>query len=174
MKNRFITLDTHSIVFATSKGKEFEILIDTSEIELVSSIAKWYVLSNPKRDVVYAYANVVVDGKQRYLTMHRFIMNCKDKNKVVDHLNHNGLDNRKSNLRIATHSENSQNQSKLRSNNSSGYRNVFRLRDTDKWYVMIGLKGKYSNLGIFDDIEEANAVATEARKRMFSYTHDTI
>jgi len=51
-------------------------------------------------------------GKLRYILMHRFILGLKDPKVVVDHKNHNGLDNRRENIRPCTHAENMANRRK--------------------------------------------------------------
>lgn len=73
---------------------------------------------------------------------------------VVDHINGDGLDNRKCNLRVCNRAQNGGN-SKLRSNNKSGYRGVSRYKNT-LWQVHISAGGAAKRyLGVFKDIKEA-------------------
>lgn len=90
-------------------------LIDIEDIELVKSY-KWYLNS-------WGYVASSIDGN--YVKLHRFIMN-PPKNMVVDHINHNRLDNRKQNLRVVSHRENCSNR------NSKGYCYDSIL---DKWII---------------------------------------
>ena len=99
------------------------------------------------------------------LRLHRFIMNAP-KGKVVDHINHNKLDNRKCNLRVCTQSQNTMNSS-LRSDNSSGYTGVYWYKSRSKWLVRITVNGKCINLGYYDDLEEAVKVRKEAEIKYF-------
>lgn len=82
----------------------------------------------------------------------------------VDHINGNGLDNRKSNLRYATQKENSYN-SKSNKGGTSKYKGVRRQRDCKNWRARIQSDGKPIDLGYFSDEKEAaiayNNAATE-------------
>ena len=76
--------------------------------------------------------------------------------KQLDHINRNGADNRISNLRECTQSENMKNISKL-STNKSGYKGVSWAKNNNKWVVYARHNGLKYNLGYYDDkIEAAN------------------
>ena len=90
-----------------------------------------------------------------HITLHRFLMNCP-KGMIVDHVNHNTLDNRKSNLRICTQKENQRNRT-LSKNNKSGYSGI-RYRN-NAYEVEIGKNRKY--LGRFKEIEKAIKVRND-------------
>ena len=79
----------------------------------------------------------------------------------IDHRNRNRSDNRRSNLRLATHAENTRNCG-LRRDNSSGVKGVEWYKATKKWRVSIRIGGKRISLGYFPTIEEAAAVRREA------------
>jgi hypothetical protein len=81
--------------------------------------------------------------------LHRYIMNCPV-GMVVDHINHNGLDNRKENLRICTAAQNRMN-SRVVKNKAILYKGVYRRGDSEKFRARIC--GVY--LGSFDTAEEA-------------------
>jgi len=70
------------------------------------------------------------DGKQirKNIYMHRFIIGVEDSKVHVDHINHDTLDNRKSNLRLCTNAENIRNQ-KIRKGGSSKYKGVYKYSD---------------------------------------------
>ena len=87
--------------------------------------------------------------------MHRIIMNAP-KGMFVDHINHNCLDNRKSNLRIVTPRQNSMNRKP-----KSKHHGVTWHRQIHKWRVQISVDGKKTGLGCYADIDDA----IEARKR---------
>ena len=82
----------------------------------------------------------------------------------VDHINQNKLDNRISNLRLATHSQNMRNTPK-RSCNSSGIKGVHWRKDIGKWGANIRVSGQLRHLGFFASKEEAATVRAKAAKK---------
>lgn len=96
------------IVF--SKNQPFVVLYDECDHELISS-KKWYVLIDRKKPNRTPYVYTVLDYTTRkHITMHRLLMGIDQTNIQVDHKNHNGLDNRRDNLRLCTNSQNNRNQ----------------------------------------------------------------
>jgi hypothetical protein len=89
--------------------------------------------------------------KKKLIYMHRQIMDAP-KGMVVDHINGNGLDNRRCNLRICTQLQNSQN-SRRRRPGKSQFRGVFPRGD--KWEAAVQHNGEQMYLGLFDDEVEA-------------------
>ena len=94
--------------------------------------------------------------KDQYL--HRVIMNCPE-GKVIDHKNHNPLDNRRENLRICSYRENSLNRGRPK-NNTTGYKGVHRYKDRYRAIV----SGK--SYGIFDTPKEAYDKYCEVAKEL--------
>ena len=89
-----------------------EFLVDEDDIERVKT-RNWYAATGGS----YIGTSVCVDGKKKVLYLHNFIMNKLDfpgkgAKETVDHINRNGLDNRKSNLRIVSQSLQNVNQNK--------------------------------------------------------------
>jgi hypothetical protein len=95
--------------------------------------------------------------------MHRQILDAAE-GKFVDHINHNGLDNRRANLRIVTKEQNNWNKRKYFGNYSSRYKGVSRPKNCGKWRAKIFYKGKGIFMGYFDD-EESAAKAYDAKAR---------
>lgn len=79
----------------------------------------------------------------KHKKMHRLLFN---KTKQIDHINGNGLDNRRSNLREATNSQNQCNRGRPKTN-KSGYKGVSWSKDKNKWQATIYKNGKQFNLG---------------------------
>lgn len=85
---------------------------------------------------------------------------------TVDHINLDGLDNRRGNLRLATHAQQSMNCPR-RSNNTSGYKGVTQDARNGKWHAEIRHQAKHFSLGYFSVREEAALAYNEAAERLF-------
>lgn len=96
-----------------------------------------------------ARRTVWINGKSHALTMHRDILKAKP-GQIVDHINGNSLDNRKSNLRFCTRRQNRLN---ARAKGKSGFRGVERKRK--KWAVVVYPNGKPIRLGLYKTKREA-------------------
>lgn len=90
--------------------------------------------------------------------------------KHIDHINGIRADNRISNLRLCTFSQNQQNLSKLRDNNTSGLLGVSYYKITNKWKAQICLNKKYIFLGYFDDKESAYKAYLKKKKELHEYS----
>lgn len=108
----------------------------------------------------YAYRRLTVEGVYKKIYMHRLIMN-NPKVLQIDHINGNGLDNRKQNLRICSRSDNQHNRGKNK-NNKSGHKNIYWHTQTSKWRVGVMHKRKNYHGGEFDNLEDA----VKARDRL--------
>lgn len=84
--------------------------------------------------------------------MHRLVMGISDPTVIIDHINHNGLDNRKVNLRLCSIKENNQNKLKQQ-RNSTGYKGV--IKEDWAYAVNIGVNYKLIRVGRFYTLEEA-------------------
>ena len=129
-------------------------LVDEDDFEWLSKF-KWhfnhgYALRKSSRS----------DGKRHTIWMHREVMKTPD-GMYTDHKNGIRFDNRKSNLRVCTHSENIRNKCK-QSNNTSGLKGVAWHKVTKKWQVQIQVQGKSIYLGLFATKELAYQAYCEA------------
>ena len=95
-----------------------EVLLDDDVYEMIPKKG-WYLAKKEKHNSNTDYAEHDTYGK-----MHRYILGLTDPTQIVDHINHNGLDNRKSNLRITTTSQNKRNITTHYPNNSLHYSGV--------------------------------------------------
>jgi hypothetical protein len=102
-------------------------------------------------------------GNGGHAWMHREILRLKPgRIPEVDHVNPNDpLNNRRSNLRIATHAQNTQNARK-RKDNQAGEKGIYLNRKLNKWMSAISVNGKRIYLGVFVTLEEAISVRREA------------
>jgi len=126
------------------KGVPIE--IDEQDFELVSKY-RWTILRSKKNRTDYA---MMSSGGDRKL-MHRLILGLSG-DEQTDHIDCNGLNNKRSNLRVVTRSQNKCN-SDLSKNNTTGFRGVYRVHG--KWFSQIWDHGKGKSLGLFETIEEA-------------------
>ena len=97
--------------------------------------------------------------------MHYWILYPRN-GKTVDHINGVTLDNRRCNLRLASHSENMRN-TKLRKNNKTGYKGVCWDIVNKRYHVTIRYNGKKIFLGRFDNIIEAAKAYDDGAKKYF-------
>lgn len=148
------------------KGNEYKIYEEYAEMMIISNVYGVIKVMIDKEDVfkcskiTWHYGknkdSVYIQGRNygKMIKLHRYIMNISDSKIVVDHINRNTLDNRKTNLRLCNAQQNNFNKSK-RINNTSGIIGVYRNKKTSKWVAKIKFDGRTIHLGYFDDIEEA-------------------
>lgn len=155
--------------------KGYVALVDDEDFERVSEY-KWHpkvVVKKGEVKRVYAYRNTQVDGVWTRQSMHTFILNLGSLGREIgaDHRDHNGLNNQqKSNLRIATKTQNMQNMRKS-SSSSSNFKGVeFTKRKTpldNPWRARITLNHKKVQLGYFPDPLNAAAAYDMAAVKLF-------
>lgn len=110
------------------------------------------------------YLQIKIRGKQYKAHRLAFLFNGLPAPEMVDHINRVRNDNRWENLRSANKFQNQHNSS-VRKDNSSGHKGVSFIRKYQKWQVAIKVNGKSIYLGIFQDLELASFVASEARAK---------
>lgn len=139
--------------------------VDEADADLAAlrwhvTVTKWGPYAQRSGPMVKA-----VRGKMTML--HRVILEragvCLD-GLVVDHINGNSLDNRRSNLRAVSNQENARNISGSRSHGKSGVLGVHFDKSRNKWMAHISAMGKIRNLGRFDTLEEAKAARLAAER----------
>lgn len=134
---------------------------------------KWHALHQPTINGFYACRNMNLgykNGKQKHkaIRMHRTIIESVigrelQRNEFVDHINHNPLDNRRENLRIASIRQNAQN---LKRKTTSKYPGVCWHKEKQKWIAQIQLKGNKKHLGTFNDEIQAAKVYEQACREL--------
>jgi hypothetical protein len=136
-----------------TKGKVA--LVDPEDYESLSRF-KWQAVLNPKSKIWYARRTATDSHKKRFqVWMHRDILSVP-RGMEVDHKNGNGLDNCRSNLRIATATQNRANTPPRKTNKTgTGFKGVFRRPGYRRWHSSITTNGRRYFIGAFDTAEEA-------------------
>lgn len=150
--NDIVIHDDHAEIILCNRFNEphSRTLIDLDDIDKV-------------KDIRWCYNGNGEVHNREVGSLHRFIMNAPD-DMVVDHINHNRLDNRKQNLRICTARENSFNK-KIGINNTSGYKGIIKING--RYRVTISCDNIHYNLGTFNTIEEALKAYKEKELELF-------
>ena len=111
------------------------------------------------------YARRVEKPKIR---MHSFIV-AASSGQVIDHINCNTLDNRRSNLRIVTYSQNAANRTGANKNSFSGVRGVCWNKKISKWQAYIKFNYRHIHLGVYENIKNAKEARKKAEEKYFAY-----
>jgi hypothetical protein len=136
-------------------------IIDASEVDKVSGhVWHAYVRSH----TIYAVRSDYSDGKMQKIGLHRVLAKAEASD-IVDHCNGNGLDNRRSNLRLASAAQNCANRRRAR-NNTSGAKGVVFVAKEGKFWARIMANGRRVSLGYYGTAEQASAAYQEASKRL--------
>ena len=133
-------------------------LIDAEDTDRITAF-RWRAACS-KRNCYAVRSGRKGTGEPATVYMHREILGAP-KGVEVDHRNGDGLDNTRSNIRIATHQQNMTN-CRLRSNNTSGYIGVSFETGHQKWCASIRVNGRNIRLGCFDEKEDAAQARTAA------------
>jgi len=163
MKPRPIRIEGDVAYVTLTRG--YEAIIDAENVPLVEGY-NWQHIG-PNRQTNYARRNGLVsrgENTRSGLYMHRVILDAPA-GLEVDHIDGNGLNNRRGNLRLATPSQNSCNKGVTKSN-TSGYKGVFWEKGRGKWRALIRLNYKLKHLGFFDTPEKAYKAYCEASDKL--------
>jgi hypothetical protein len=138
-------------------------LIDVEDYSIVS-IHRWYYVKIGETE----YAHTSINGKT--IRLHRFLYDCAD-NEIIDHINRNGLDNRKSNLRICpTFSHNNVNSNMANIKSKSGYKGVrqYTLKNgIHRYYTEIKYQNITYRFGPYNSPLEAHKTYSQKGKELY-------
>lgn len=147
--NVYDTTGEYRIGYTTNSNKKF--YFDLDDYDLIKNYCWWET------------TNGYIVSKN--IALHRIIMSA-GKDEIIDHINHNKLDNRKCNLRKCTRGQNNINIGK-RINNTSGYTGVFYKKDRQKWGARININGEKHSLGCYINKEDAIKARKQAEEMYF-------
>ena len=138
----------------------YEAVIDSCDIDLVGQF-NWRVRV-AKAHILYGVRYVWPNTTQH---LHQLIIPAPP-DFMVDHINGDGLDNRRANLRIASRAQNRAN-SRLPVSNTSGFKGAFIDSSTGRWKSVIKCGGQYRHRGCFATKEEAHEAYAQALKQYY-------
>ena len=149
--NDIIIKETFAEVILRKRNGDYydKVIIDLDDIEIIKK-HKWCRTHMASKD---GYACSRINGK--IVQMHRFIMGSNN-GLEIDHINRNGLDNRKENLRFVTHSQNMMN------TKSKGYQKKY-----NNYMVRLMIDGKQINVCGVKTEEEAKRIRKELEIKHF-------
>lgn len=154
----------------STRGKKaglYTAFIDPQDEDL--ALLNWCALTTSHSKTTYARRTIYTpNGKPQYQYLHRVILERMLPLAIietVDHIDRNGLNNTRANLRPANYSEQQMNTG-LRSDNKTGFRGVGWHKESGKFRSRIALGGKYKHLGLFDSAVDAYAAYCEARDKL--------
>jgi len=143
-------------------------LVDKEDFKKFSKF-RWHIKKG--RNKFYAQHCTRMGGAEYNVKLHRAILDLNyGDNKMVDHINGNGLDNRKINLRICGYPQNASN-SRRYSNNSSGYKGVHWHKLKEKWQATIRYFGNKIHVGYFSTALKAKRAYNKKSKELFGEFH---
>lgn len=137
------------------------ILVDDCDYDSMKLLT-WTIFQRNTNETFYARNSgprdpITYTQKQRF--MHRVLLDITDPKIVVDHIDHNGLNNQRHNLRVATTSQNGANRRKNSGKNSSKYLGVCWSKKAKKWHAFMQTKKRSKNIGYF----KSQIMAAKAR-----------
>ena len=157
--NKYDLSGEYGIGWSTNTNQEF--YFDLEDYEKIKDYC-WNTDKNNYVKTVLKKEN----KKQITISMHSLIIIKENTKNDIDHINGIPYDNRKSNLRECTHSQNMKNM-KLPLNNTSGDKGVYYRKDRDTWMAKIFVDGKKIHLGSFKNKEDAIKVIKQAEEKYF-------
>ena len=141
-------------------------IVDDEDAHLVAG-RTWYLLCNGY--VMHCRWN---SGRKEYISLHRLICGAKP-GELVDHINHDQLDNRRENVRVATRAQNNQNR-RMKTRTVSGLKGVTvrQNKASRTWRAIVRSNGSVFYLGTFRTPEAAQAAyVAKARQLHGEFWH---
>lgn len=146
--------------------KGYVAVVDDADYERLNKV-KWQAVETPNRGIVYARRTIRIDKKFIYTHMHREVLGLREGGHIqVDHIDCNGLNNTRNNLRLANPRQNNQNK-RLQKNNTSGFKGVYWKLGKNRWTANIRVNGKTKLVGYFRNPVEAARAYDKVAMQLF-------
>ena len=173
MKNEYVIQGDEVLV---DVGKGRTMVIDLADLSLIQQTPYSVSSSMDKAErTAYAQFNkpLTPGGSKK---VHRVILGAP-RGVAVDHIDHDGLYNKRSNLRLVTQSENQQNRPAANRNSKSGIRGVYFHQQRNKWVAVTSRprstgRARLLWLGQFDTVEAATAAAVAGRAQFMTHSNE--
>lgn len=175
MKNDYeIRGNVTAILLNSRKYGKMETLISTSKLKLVDSLKNsWYPYYQKDTNTFVVKGNFLKADGGGSVRLHRWLLNAPE-TMLVDHINHDTLNNTDYNLRLANSSQNNQNRKGPQKNGTSGVRGVTWHKRIGKWHAKIRLNRKTRHIGYYENIDDAEKAVKEARSKMMPYSDEAL
>lgn len=148
-----------------ARGQIMTVIVDDEDAYLLEAY-KWVIQTGYKTFYLCRKLPDSPEGKHKTSLLHHEIVGKPAKGCHIDHINLNGLDNRRCNLRHATHSQNLANLG-IDKNNTSGFKGVHFCKQTGKWRAVVHFDNKAKRLGRFENKEDAARAYDAAALEIF-------
>lgn len=149
-------------------------LIDTQDLPIADRYpGTWHAVYCKGTKSYYVEGTIWYDSKAHKIRLHREVFG-NPVGQVIDHINHDTLDNRRScNLRAVKHKDNAQNRKFIRNNTQSGFNGITKTHN-GKWAVRIVKNGKQIHCGVFEDLDKAVSVSQAKRAEILPFSEEAM
>lgn len=171
MKNTYkVDNDKVIIYMPNKKGETYEAVVSLEDLPKLKDLdVNWCASYSKLANSHYVCGSINKNNKTTTLSLHRFLFNYPT-GFVIDHINHDTLDNRRENLRKLTHAENHQNRLGAMKSSKTGVRGVFWDNTKRAFIAKVKLNGKRVFNKTFHSLEEAEKAVINARKLFMPYS----
>ena len=161
MKNRYYTKNKYTYIIAFHKGKKVKIKINKKYLSKIKKMKNTWVV-NQIGNYYYALQRKQSNNDRKTLYIHRVIMQNEleekkqkypDTDWEVDHIDRNGLNNTRENLRVVSKNVNLLNSNREGKRSNSGYTGIYKIKLTNRTKFEVHFRGKY--IALCDTLEEA-------------------
>lgn len=159
IKNEYI--EKENCIEIKASNKDIYFVISKEHLKKAQQYT-WWIGNNG-----YIVTDLWDGSNKKRLLLHRFLTDCP-KDKHIDHIDHNILNNTIDNLQIVSRKQNMENHIGANKNSKSGVRGVYWEKHCSKWRVQIRHNNKTINGGLYSDLTQAGEKALQLRNEYFS------